>query len=186
MATKTILTNRTDARNMITALKAVKSDFCFIHLTPYSNLDSIKNSGAIYSFAQLQRRLIIPEYLSNVESRNLDKYKNLQGYVRLAMTKYSALFPAFYKRSKKFAMLYIKPEILLERDFLVCPINAATSGAVAGSFADIKDRLDLATILNLSSYPSYYSGYFHRSQAEVLIDGDIPYEFIKKIDIITK
>ena len=175
-----------DADDMVTALKAVKSDFCFVHLTAYSNLDSIESEGAIYSLEKLRNKGIEPKFLSNDLSRYLDARKYLQDFVRLSLTPNMATFKRFYERANEFAMLFIRPEILYYRRFWVTPINAAANGVTAKAFYELKDSLDLAKIINLSYIPGYGNENFYRSQAEVLIEGDIPLEFVEKIDRITR
>lgn len=73
-----------DADSIINHLRDNNID-CFYHFTALENIDSIRNSGGLYSWYYCQQNKIqIPTPGGNNLSRQLDSRFGLQNYVRLS------------------------------------------------------------------------------------------------------
>lgn len=152
---------------------------CLYHFTDYSNIASIIHSGAIYSQKELLNRRINPHYASSADSRDADKHRGSDNYVRLSFARthpmmYTALTSG---RISKPVILEINPLIALMPNVLFSDQNALKSTAQIGqSHNNLRnihfDIIRRGNYLNMSPEDRNYY------QAEVLVPQRIGTEML--------
>lgn len=171
-------TNLSDIEAIINYLKEQGVQY-FYHVTNYENLESIKRQG-FFSWDYLDKKGI--PYLNEVAgslSRNLDKEKQLQNYVRFSFCK---AMPMFYKKDNRDLqtniILRISIDCLRECDFKFSNMNATDNLFKLGnSLAFLKNSVKIQIALKNNYFvlegidKKYY-------QAEILIKQHVPAKYI--------
>ncbi|MEN5086117.1 DarT ssDNA thymidine ADP-ribosyltransferase family protein [Sphingobacterium faecium] len=171
-------TNLSDVDDIINYLKEQGVKY-FYHVTNYENLESIKRQG-FFSWDYLDKKGI--PYLNEVAgslSRNLDKEKQLQNYVRFSFCK---AMPMFYKKDNRDLqtniILRISIDCLRECDFKFSNMNATDNLFKLGnSLAFLKNSVKIQIALKNNYFvlegidKKYY-------QAEILIKQHVPAKYI--------
>lgn len=155
------------------------------HFTDKKNIASILNSGAIYSQREIMRRGIQPKYSSSNDSRDADKARGTDNYVRLSFVRnHPMLYTALTSgRISQPVVLEINPLIALMPNVLFSNQNALRRNASIGpSHSDLKqvhfEIFKNGNYLNMSEdNKSYY-------QAEILVPQRIGTEMILNLDEI--
>lgn len=153
------------------------------HFTDKKNIASILNNGAIYSQQEIINRGILPKYSSSNDSREADKARGTDIYVRLSFVRnHPMLYTALTSgRISQPVVLEINPLIALMPNVLFSNQNALRRSATIGpSHFDLKqvhfEILKYGNYLNMSEEnKSYY-------QAEILVPHRIGTEMILNLD----
>ena len=152
------------------------------HFTDSSNVESIINSGYIYSNLELSRKGISPQYASSEDSRVADKRRGWDDYVRVSFVKNHPMMHVAMTcgRIRKPAVLEINPFVLLLPDTLISDRNALKTGARIGSSSNylLNVRTELFTTNYFNLSPDERSFF----QAEVLVPKRIGVEMITNTD----
>ena len=150
------------------------------HFTDKANLKSIIKEGGLYSWDYCDKQRIHINYPGgNTSSRNLDKLKKLQDFVRLSFAsdhpmKYIALRD---KRLHNPITLKIKLDVCYFEETLFSTRNANSRDAEIGNtIVDLKNiNLD---IVKVSSYFDLENKLMPFFQAEILVKRWIPLDYI--------
>ena len=152
------------------------------HFTDRANLDSIIEAGGLYSWADCEaRHITIPKPGSSDSSRSLDMRDGLQHFVRLSLCREH---PMKYVATKEGridnpVLLEISPEVIYWSETCYADRNATKNGAQVGSdITDFKQiHFDSVRAANHFNLPEEEQKFY---QAEVLVKGFIPLEYILK------
>jgi hypothetical protein len=152
------------------------------HFTDKANLKSIKKHGGLYSWQHcISNKIHIPSPGGNELSRNLDKNKGLEDYVRVSFTRNHPMMFVEHTRDKNNIILEIDSEIAYLKSTLYSDVNANRNSAIIG-----KDLSDLKRIrFDLFKYPNHFKlseddrPYY---QAEILVKNHIPSKYIKNLN----
>lgn len=154
------------------------------HFTDSSNVESIINSGYIYSNRELIRKGMKPQYASSLDSREADKRSGLDDFVRVSFVKNHPMMHVAMTcgRIRKPVILEINPFTLLLPDTLISDRNALKTGAQIGSSS--RYLFNVRTELFSSNYFTLSPDERSFFQAEVLIPKRIGVEMITNINNI--
>lgn len=174
---------KTDFNEIYSILKQ-KNISSFYHFTDESNINSIKQSGGLYSNSELQSKNISPRYASSSDSRSIDKSTGLDKYVRLSFTKshpmmHTAMTCGRIGRPK---IIEINPLIALMPDVLFSDRNALKKGAKIGSTHNDLLNINFDLVHGNKSYFDMYDDQKMYYQAEILVKGRIGSEMFLNID----
>lgn len=167
--------NISDVEAIINYLKEQDVQY-FYHVTNYENLESIKRQG-FFSWDYLDKKGI--PYLNEVAgslSRNLDKEKQLQNYVRFSFCKATPMFYA--KRTEQVSRVFrVSIDCLRECDFKFSNMNATDKLSKLDDSLDfLKNNVKIQIALNnyflLEGIDKKYY------QAEILIKQHLPAKYI--------
>ena len=132
-----------------------------LHYTDIKNIESIKEFGLL-SWARLVQREIKHHPLSDQFSREIDKSKKLEDYVRLYFPSDKPppmMWKALYTRSKNITYIIVNEIVITWSDTLFSPENANS----------------VNTIINNKPETALKS---KDKQAEVLVKSHIPVEYL--------
>jgi hypothetical protein len=150
------------------------------HFTDTANIPSIIQHDGLYSwwFCQ-QNGISIPKPGANDISRQLDRHKDLQDYVRLSFNGNPPMLKqAVHEgRIEKPVVLKISSEVICWKATLFSDLNATANGAqIGGDIDDIKKiKFEIVT----QPYCDEHTKPFY--QAEVLVKTHIPVKYILNI-----
>jgi hypothetical protein len=141
------------------------------HFTDAANLDSIRKNG-LMSASAIESKAITSVMNSDKLSRDLDKSKGLEGYVRLSLNaKNPMLFVAQkQKRISQAVMLEIKLEVVSRKGVLFSDCNATRRGVVISTSPDVI-RFDVVKSETQFDVPEDLARFY---QAEVLVPSPVP------------
>lgn len=158
-----------------------KGGWGFIHVTEYSNLQSIIDNGGIYSLEEVENLELDVDYISSIDSRNIDKFKKLHKYVRLAYTcQYDMISAAVYSgKLKNPAIIVISPEILKVDNVQYTTQNAVANNCVLYSDEDdVFDKLDFKKIWSIRDWTNANNQvYKDARQSEILVPNCVELEY---------
>ncbi|WP_126146999.1 DarT ssDNA thymidine ADP-ribosyltransferase family protein [Synechococcus elongatus] len=171
---------KSDWRNLEQLIQTNKITTLY-HFTDQENLDSIRRRGGLYSWEYCENnQILIPRPGGNTLSRDLDRRRSLENYVRLSFAKHTPMFYIARRdgRLKNPRILEIDPEVIFWEETLFSDGNATANRAlVGGSLSDFRNiRFD---ILSQSEWTSEQEKYYW--QAEVLVKEYIPIKFIRNL-----
>jgi len=150
------------------------------HFTDYSNIASIIEKGGLYSWWYCDSNHIsISKPGGNDLSRDLDRHKGLQDYVRLSFNSHSPMLSMTKQQGRidRPCILEISPEVIYWNSSLFSSLNATSSSSeIGGSLASFK-KIDFG----IATAFSYDDETKSRYQAEVMIKTHIPLKYILKI-----
>ena len=149
--------------------------FVLYHFTDAANIESIRKTG-LMSASDLESKAISSVMNSDKLSRDLDKSKGLENYVRLSL---NANNPMKYvaqrqKRISKPVMLQIKLEVVSRTGVLFSDCNATRRDAITSNSPDII-RFD---VVKAKSQFDVEKHLVHFYQAEVLVPSPLPPDLI--------
>jgi hypothetical protein len=156
-----------------------------LHVTEYENVSTILIKG-ILSMEQIRKSGISPRTITGNLSQSLDGRKGTTNYVHLAYDESYSIFGAKIYRSEIHnpALIKIDPRIIKEKNCLFTDRNATANDSAIGNPNEVLSRLDfekiycpMSTIASVGSF-RYYKQY---KQAEILVEGFIPTEYIVEI-----
>ena len=155
------------------------------HFTDRSNLQSIKQHGALFSWHHCDTNsILIPVPGGNQLSRDLDTSKGLQDFVRVSFTRSHPMMFVQPIRSRDNVILEIDTEIIFWNGTKYANMNATRNevnvGDTLGDFNQL--RFDLFKFPNHFGLNETDRPYF---QGEILVPTKIPLQFIKNLDDIT-
>ena len=144
------------------------------HFTHKDNIKQIKEMGGLYSWVQLDQMGKPCQHPGGDSlSRKLDTKYGVADYVHLS---FSYDHPMAYRNEKDVVILYIHPIVCLFPNTLFTNMNATDKNhSIGGSYDDLKNINMWATKM---TYVSSESLFFKAKQAEVLVKGHIPSQFI--------
>lgn len=153
------------------------------HFTDRENLESIIANGGLFSWDDCEKNGIqIKRPGGGLLSRDLDREKNLQSYVRVSFTReHPMMYVAMNDgRIANPVILEIDPTIMAQTTSLFADRNATKRGALIGNTFEDFYRIHFPTVIankhfNVSEDERPYY------QAEVLIKNKIPLEAITNI-----
>lgn len=153
------------------------------HFTDRENLESIIRSGGLYSWASCEKKGIsIPKSGGDSLSHLLDSKAGLEDYVRVSFTtRHPMMYVAMNEgRISNPVILQIDPEVIEAEGVLFADRNATRNGVQIGANLDDLKRIHFDTVkankhfdVDSDEQPFY--------QAEVLIPGFIPLQYIRNI-----
>ena len=149
------------------------------HFTDMSNINSIHNNGGLYSWFYMENKGIqIPTPGGNQFSRQLDRQKGLQDYVRLSFNTHQPMMYIAKKdhRIKDPRILKIDPQVIYWNTTNFSNLNATDNNAEVGN--NISNFKNIR--FTIAKQNKYYEDEIERKlvQAEVLVKTHIPIEFI--------
>jgi len=156
-----------------------------LHVTEYENLPSILQNG-ILSMERLKKIGVFPKRITGNFSNVLDDKKGMTNYVHLAYDESYSMFGAKIFRSeiRNPVLIKIDPRIIQEKSCRFSDKNAAAYDATIGSVETVIPTLDIekiywpkSGITSIDSF-NYYKQY---KQAEILVEGMVPVEYISEI-----
>lgn len=153
------------------------------HFTDRTNLESIINSGGLYSWRDCQKNNIqVSKPGGSRTSHDIDKHLNLDQYVRLS---FALQHPMMYVAKKEGRIddpivLEIDPSIVYEESCLFADMNATKAESICADTLYFFKRIHFDTVkednhfnLEEEEVPYY--------QAEVLVEHFIPLRYITNI-----
>ena len=150
------------------------------HFTDFRNLESIKEHGGLYSWSSCEQRGIeIPAPGGNLDSRRMDRSRNLQDSVRLSFNRLHPMKHVARKegRVKDIRILAVDPFVIYLNPTLFSDVNANDAKARIGGDIESFERIrfDIAT--------GRWDGEMEKKffQAEVLVKTHVPLHLIKRI-----
>ena len=154
---------------------------CLYHFTEKNRIESIIKYGGLLSLKRcLDEGIAMPVRKDMASTRDIDAQKGLEDYVR---TSFCPRLPKIKERQEEGAelvLLKIDPEVALFEDTLYTDVEATQSNVQYGKEIEDLKRVDIRATQNTSSRPGD-KDYWQR-QAEVLVKGFIPLEYIKNIN----
>lgn len=150
------------------------------HFTDSANLPSIVQHGGLYSWWSCQQNGIpIPRTGGNAISRELDRRKELQDYVRLSFNgNHPMLAQSKHEgRIDKPIILKINSEVIYWASTLFSNLNATATNAQIGSDMEDFKRINF----DIVTQPYYSDHTKSLYQAEVLVRSHIPIKYILNI-----
>ena len=154
------------------------------HFTDKANLKSIKKYGGLYSWQHCDsNNIYIPSPGGNELSRNLDKSKGLEDYVRVSFTRNHPMMFVEHTRDRNNIILELDPEVVYLKSTLYSDVNANRKGASIGNDLSYfkKIRFDLFKYPNHFKLSEDERPYY---QAEILVKSHIPLKYIKNLNEI--
>ncbi len=152
------------------------------HFTDKANLKSIKKLGGLFSWQHcLSNNIHIPSPGGNELSRNLDKNKGLEDYVRLSFTRNHPMMFVEHTRDRDNVILEIDPEVVYLKSTMYSDVNANRNNASIGKeLSDFKRiRFELFKNPNHFKLSEEERPYY---QAEILAKNHIPSKYIKNLN----
>ncbi len=151
------------------------------HFTDMENLQSIKRSGALYSWHYcLTNNIEIPVPGGGELSRQLDRRKGLQNYVRVSFTRSHPMMYVPPTRANNCVILEIDPEVIFWHKTKYADKNATRNDVNIGSTIEDFKRIKF-NIVKLRNHfdlsetdKSYYQG-------EILVFEKIPVKYIRNL-----
>lgn len=150
------------------------------HFTDEKNIESIIQHKGLYSWSDCESRGIkITKSGGNQQSHKNDYWDGLQGFVRVCFTKEHPMMHDAIKdeRNLKPVILEIDPKVVYLKTTLFADRNATRKGTnIGGKIEDFK-KIHFNSIMNNKYFDldEEEQPYF---QAEVLVDGHIPLDYI--------
>lgn len=154
---------------------------CLYHFTDIKNLDSIREHGGLYSWWRCKGRGIqIPVPGSDMTSRERDRAKGLQDYVRLSFGPHNPMMYAAREegRIKVPRILRVDASVIYLESTLFSDINANYREARAGGDFDAFDRIHFDAATHRRR-PGEVEKRFR--QAEVLVQSHVPLDLIENL-----
>lgn len=152
------------------------------HFTDAANLTSIKKHDGLYSWSHCEKNNIsITNPGGNKLSRNLDKSKGLEDYVRVSFTRSHPMMFVEPIRNRSNIILEIDPEVIFWKKTQYANKNATANDVNVGS--TLKDFNQMR--FNLFKLPNHFSlsardrPFF---QGEILVLNKIPVKYIRNLD----
>ena len=169
-----------DAESIIKLLRNNAQDYLY-HFTHKDNLKQIKELGGLYSWVQLDQMGKPCQHPGGTNlSRQLDIKYGLANYVHLSFSYYH---PMAFHNEKDVVILYIHPIVCLFQNTLFTNMNATDKNhSIGGSFEDLKNINLWAAKM---TYVKSGSLFFKAKQAEVLVKGHIPLDYIVNINFVS-
>ena len=167
--------------------KLIELNKNLFHVTEFSNLESILQNGLL-SLDELENQKINPEYSSSQDSRNIDKYRGLSKYVRLAYTPFYDMIPkALYAGDlKNPIILLISPEVLKLMGVKFTNKNAISNDTDLYNEDEIFDSLDFEKIYTFRDRDNCsLVEYKNARQSEILILQKVDIQYFEKIIVQT-
>ena len=168
--------------------KLIELNKNLVHVTDFSNLESILKNGLL-SLDELKNRNIITKYCTSNNSRDIDRQRTLSKYVRLAYTPFYDMISArigYYKTLEKPIILSISPEVLKFTGVKFTNKNAICNDAYLSDEDEIFDSLDFEKIYKHRDKDNYFlEEYKNARQSEILIPQKIDIQYFNKIIIQT-
>lgn len=162
-------------------LKSMGID-CFYHFTDRKNLESIIKLGGLYSWNYLETNgLGYVNSGGNIISRNLDKRKNLQDYVRLSFN--NNLPMKWHREQQGYNIVTLKIALsVINEDMLVSDINATDTNC---KFSKGYKGLNIVNYRAVKMGKCYRTDpLFKQRQAEILIKTKVPLEYITNLETL--
>lgn len=155
---------------------------CFYHFTALENIDSIRNSGGLYSWYYCEQNEIqIPIAGGNNSSRDFDRQFGLQNYVRLSFCDVHPMSWQLRQIGINVVLLRISTEVALWQSTKFSDINATDRNHRTGSdFAFLRDNINIPATQR--HYVSRQDVDFRPHQAEILVEEFIPVQYILNIN----
>ncbi len=147
------------------------------HFTDSRNLNSIKKKRGLYSWWRCEQEGIGVSAPGGSDlSREIDKEKGLQNYVRLGFNRNPPMLYVARKRGRieRYKTLKIDPSVIYHRSTCFSDINATDKEAQIGNDLESFKRIRLA-IATRRWEDDTEKRYF---QAEVLVEGHVPLDQI--------
>lgn len=164
----------------------IESNISYLyHFTDRSNIASIQYNRGLYSWMYCENNGIrINRPGSNLMSRDLDKSKNLENFVRLSFCENHPMKFIAKKEGRISDPVTLKcdTEIILHKSTLFSNCNATKTEAI------IDDSLELFASLRFDLFHKQYYDIQHDStlkslyQAEILVAESLPIEYVLNID----
>ncbi|MCL1603979.1 DarT ssDNA thymidine ADP-ribosyltransferase family protein [Succinatimonas hippei] len=158
---------------------------CLYHFTDMRNIQSIKQTGGLYSWKESQERGIkIKRSGGNDFSKQLDTRYGLERYVRLSFCKdHPMMYVAERQRRIEFAViLQINPLVACLKSTQFSNMNATKSGHSLG------DTCEFLSSIPFEVFSEDYRALSEESknyyQAEILVNGSVPIEDILNINTV--
>lgn len=167
--------------------KLIELNKNLVHVTDFSNLESILKNGLL-SLDELESQNMEVKYCSSQDSRNIDKYRGLSKYVRLAYTPFYDMIPKLLHAGnlKNPIIILISPEILKLEGVKFTNKNAICNDAYLSDEDEIFDSLDFEKIYKHRDKDNYFlEEYKNARQSEILIPQKIDIQYFNKIIIQT-
>ena len=168
-----------EAKSIIGLLASHGQEYLY-HFTHKENLKQIKELGGLYSWVQLDQMGKPCQHPGGDSlSRKLDTKYGVADYVHLS---FSYEHPMSYRNEKDVVILYVHPIVCLLENTLFCNMNATDKNhSIGGGYDDLKNINMWATKM---TYVSSESLFFKAKQAEVLVKGHIPSQFIVNLSFV--
>ena len=158
---------------------------CLYHFTDMRNIQSIKQTGGLYSWKESQERGIkIKRSGGNDFSKQLDTRYGLERYVRLSFCKdHPMMYVAERQRRIEFAViLQINPLVACLKSTQFSNMNATKRGHSLG------DTCEFLSSIPFEVFSEDYRALSEESknyyQAEILVNGSVPIEDILNINTV--
>jgi len=153
------------------------------HFTDSSNINSIQQNGGLFSWYYMENNgLQIPTPGGDGFSRQLDRRKGLQDYVRLSFNKNHPMMYVAQRdgRITNPKILEIDPKVIYWSTSKYSDRNAADNSAEIGK--NISDFRNIS--FHIATRNNYIEDEFERKlgQAEVLIKTHLPIDFINNLN----
>lgn len=158
-----------------------KNISCFYHITDESNIKSIGNCGSLFSRKYCnQNNISINSPGGNDLSASLDKYKNLDDYVRLSFTSNQPMLYIAKKegRIKNPKIIKIDPRIIYLKTTKFSNMNAADKRATVSGSLELFQKIRFDIMKKQRWENEYEKKAF---QAEILVKTKINKKFFKSI-----
>lgn len=157
----------------------------FYHFTDVRNLESIIESGGLYSWYSIKKKNINSIMSSGELSRQLDSRKGLEDFIRLSFVKNH---PMKYKVEKEkglnMVLLEIDISVACWESTLFSNINATDNKVSIGSDLNFLKRLNYDLFKQKYMYLDFQQR--KQYQAEILVKNFLPIKYIKNIDKLKK
>lgn len=157
--------------------------FAFFHFTDTRNLPSIREHG-LCSLSEIERRNVpVAAYGGDEISRDIDRSKGLDRFVRLCFNKFHDLeikARVYDKRIKESAFISVSPEILRLEGVIFTPAVAYKKGCPLLTLNQAVQEMDFSVIYDgLDKYdPEINDRREVTRKYEILVPSSIPPEFL--------
>lgn len=153
---------------------------CIYHFTARNNISSIKRRGGLFSWKYCKDNGIIYSGGGNELSRDLDRRKGYENYVRCSFCQDHPMKYRLECEGVETVLLEIDPIVLLQQGVLFSDKNAVDNGAYVAMGREGLEHIDFDA--TQQKYVSRDDPAFKPHQAEVLIPESIDLQYIKNID----
>lgn len=151
---------------------------CFHHVTDQSNIDSIESNGLCSLKYCINNGIKINCYGSSSVSREIDKHKGTDNYVKLYLFKND---PQIYKyiqqRIPDPCILHIDSRIVYLKTTIFSNINSTDNNAIIGNDINNFNKINFQLLKDNNLYDKKLL------QAEILIRTWVPCKFIRNLKI---
>lgn len=166
----------------------IYNDIQFLyHFTDKENLASIKENGGLYSWHYCEKNKIeIPKPGSNEFSRQLDKNKGLENFVRLSFVENHPMKFIAVKEQRIINPIILKcdTDLIMHKNTLFSNCNAAKNESIVSEtidfFKSLKFGIFKQNYFSINNDPALKSAY----QSEVLIPKFLPSRYILNLNSI--